>query len=234
LVIVAVLSLGIYLVFHTITKKQSQSQRRLFSVFSILIFAEVLVILVSSYQRLSLYESAYGFSRLRTYSHLFIPWLAALILTIIVLEVLQKQGRAALVVGLCSVGFIATLIISNIDGFIAQQNISRAKLSTQEGFRLDSRYLSELSNDAVPVIFDEYTSTTGSLQSALGADLACRWLRLAEEDNKHWQGYNLSQAAAENILLEHETNWLTYQPDARENSVIVDGETFYCSYRWMD
>ncbi len=234
LVIVAVLSLGIYLVFHTITKKLSQTQRRLFSVLSILIFVEVLVILVSSYQRLSLYESVYGFSRLRTYSHLFIPWLAALIITIIILEILQKQGRAALVVGIFSIGFITTLTISNIDGFIAQQNINRAQLSDQEGYRLDSYYLSELSNDAVPVIFDEYQLTDGSLKAALGADLACRWLDLPDEDQKDWQGYNLSQAAAEKILLENEADWLTYQPKRAENSVVLNGETFYCGYRWMD
>jgi hypothetical protein len=234
LVIVAVLSLGIYLVFHTITKKLSQTQRRLFSVLSILIFVEVLVILVSSYQRLNLYESVYGFSRLRTYSHLFIPWLAALIITVIVLEILQKQGHAALVVGICSVGFIVTLIISNIDGFIAQQNIMRAQLSDQEGYRLDSYYLSELSNDAVPVIFNSYQHTSGDLQSALGADMACRWLELTNQNKKDWQGYNLSQVAAEKILLENEADWLTYQPDARENSVILDGEIFYCGYRWID
>ncbi len=234
LVIVAVLSLGIYLVFQTITKKYSQNQRRLFSVFSILIFVEVLVILVSSYQRLSLYESVYGFSRLRTYSHLFIPWLALLIFAAVILEILQKQGRIALAVLFFSIGFITTLIVSNIDGFIAQQNIDRAKLSSREGFQLDSYYLSELSNDAVPVIFDEYESTQGTLKSALGADLACRWLAFTETEGKPWQSYNFSQATAENILLQHETEWLTFQPNARENSVVLDGEPFYCGYRWLD
>ncbi len=233
LVIVAVLSLGIYLVFHSVTKKQSTSTRRLFSVLSILIFAEVLVILLSSYYRLNLYETAYGFSRLRTYSHLFIPWLAFLILAVILMEITQKQGRFALLLLFTVTGFVTTLAISNIDGSIAQKNIQRGFVSDEEGYRLDVTYFSDLSNDAVPFIFDAYQQTTGEVHEELGRELACRWIDLQNEEN-HWQGFNLSQNAAQTILTTNEKLWQTYNPDLTSETLTVDGETYYCYYVWMD
>ena len=233
LVMVAVLSIAIYLTFHTITKKQENANKRLFSFLSVLIFAEVLVILVSSYYRLNLYESAYGFSRLRTYSHLFIPWLAVLILGIIVMELFKKQGRFGLLLFTFSIGFTATMMVSNIDGFIAQQNINRAQLSSREGYRLDHYYLLDLSNDAVPVLFDEYQHNTGEVKDRIGVNLACRYIEVTREDNNdHWQSFNLSQNRAEKILLENETLWAIYEPKGAENTVTLNGEEFYCYDRY--
>lgn len=233
LVIVAVLSLAIYLVFHTITKKQTTSTRRLFSILSILIFAEVLVILLSSYYRLNLYESAYGFSRLRSYSHLFIPWLAFLIVSVVIMEILQKQGRFSLFLLITGIGFVATLTISNIDGFIAQNNIQRAYLSDKEGYRLDSYYLAELSNDAVPVIYQEYQRANGEIREELEKDLVCRYVRF-EPEKTPWQGFTLSRSTAYNIFVENETVWETYNPDFEKQSITVNGEMMYCSRSWID
>ena len=79
LVTVAVLSLLIYVVLSAITKREQPSQRKVFSILVISLMVLVLAILGSSYQRLALYESAYGFAYLRTYTHFFIPWMAVLL-----------------------------------------------------------------------------------------------------------------------------------------------------------
>ena len=78
LVAVAVFSLFLFLLLNAITKRQAGSQRGWFSTLSIVLVALVGVMLVSAFQRLYLYEQAFGFSRLRTYSHTFMIWLGVL------------------------------------------------------------------------------------------------------------------------------------------------------------
>ena len=96
LVTVAVFSLMLFLGLSYLTKKHERQAHRLFSVLGVALFALVSVILVSSFQRLQLYEDVYGFTRLRTYTHVFIIWLGALLLAVSLLELFQKQGFFAL------------------------------------------------------------------------------------------------------------------------------------------
>ncbi len=65
LLAVAFISLLLFLVLSWVTRRQADRSRRLFSAMGILLVALVAVILVSAFQRLLLYEAAYGFTRLR-------------------------------------------------------------------------------------------------------------------------------------------------------------------------
>ena len=233
IITVAVLSLLIYYAFHSITRLDTIPQKRWFSGLSILVFVQVLVMLVSSYQRLVLYEQAYGFSRLRTFSHLFLPWLAVLIIVVIILEILQKQGHLAFALLAFAVGFVATSIIFNIDGFIAKQNIQRATQSDQEGYALDFYYLSELSADAVPMILDSYLANQPSTKNLLGANLACRWHEIQNQEARPWQSFNISQVRSTHLLAQYQKEWDQYPvtPDERAylTFIEVNGESYYCS-----
>ena len=152
LVAVAVLSLLVYLGLNTISKRETRGARIGFSIVSILLMANVLVMLASSLQRLLLYEGAYGFSELRTYTHVFIYWLAALIVVTIVLEILRQRGRFALALLVAGLGFAITLAVMNVDGFIVRQNVAR----TAQGEELDFNYLQQLGTDAVPAMVTAY------------------------------------------------------------------------------
>ena len=112
LVGVAVLSLLLYLVFNSITKRESRAARAGFSALSALLIVNVLVILASSLMRLLMYEDAYGFSELRTYTHVFIFWLAGLLVAAIVLELLHRRGYFGLALMLTMVGYVASLGLS--------------------------------------------------------------------------------------------------------------------------
>ena len=234
LITVAVLSLGIYYLFHSITKLETKNLKRRFSIFSLLIFIQVLVMLFSSYQRLVLYEQAYGFSRLRTYSHLFLPWLAVLIIVVIILELVQRQGHFALSLLIFATGFVTTCMLYNIDGFIARQNIQRATISSQEGYALDFYYISELSSDAVPVIFEGFMANDPATEDLLGANLACRWSSLQSSEVRTWQSYNLSYQNAKSLLETNQQFWEKYPITTKDGefqkSVTVNGESYFCFY----
>lgn len=229
---VAVLTTMVYYFFLSITKLTGKKEQIIFSTLIILIFAQVLIMLVSSYQRLVLYEQAYGFSRLRTYTHLFLPWLALLIVVIMVLEISRRQGHLALSILLVMFGFVVTTLFFNVDGLIAKQNIQRANQSQKEGFALDYFYLSSLSTDAVPQIFQGYQTANPVTKDMLGANLACRWHSFQNTEKRPWQSFNFSEQKAQMLLAENQNQWINYP--VTENSQFpgyqgsINNQTFDC------
>jgi hypothetical protein len=238
LVAVAVLSLLVYLGLNTISKRDTRGARIGFSATSILLMGLVLVMLASSLQRLVLYEEAYGFSALRTYTHVFIYWLAALILVTIVLEVVRQRGRFALALLVAGLGFAITLAVMNVDSFIVRQNVKRAAA----GEELDFNYLQQLGTDAVPAMVSAYQDAglPAKAKDVLGAALSCRTTTLNTEDytSAPWQGFTLSGNRAEKLLKENAALWSNYKvfesPDWGD-SILIGGEEFTCmGYQPMD
>jgi len=211
LIAVAVISLLLYLALHGITTNHSINHTIRFSILSSLLFIQVLIILFSSFQRLMLYESAYGFSRLRTYSTIFIPWLAFIIVSVVILEFLKKQGFFSLVLVISVLGFAGSLILFNVDSFIATKNIQRARISNQEGYALDYNYLNQLSNDALPVILDAYLNEDNGIKDSSAAFLVCRLDSLSNPSSRQtWQGFNLADQTANKLLDQNKSTLQKY------------------------
>jgi hypothetical protein len=202
LVAVAVLSLLIYLCLAAVSRKETTGQQRGFSILSSLLVLLVLVILASSLQRMLLYEAAYGFTRLRTYTHVFIFCLATLLIATIALEVTGKRGRFGLALLVFSLVFSLALGVMNVDGFIARQNIQRTLLESTQTKSLDDFYLSELSSDAVPVMVKAFNDPQLSSRThdVLGAELACRLAITAQNEPMPWQGYHPANARAIRLM----------------------------------
>src|SRR5574340_1031333 len=198
LVGVAVLGLLLTLVLGSITLREGQGKRVLFKILTAALLALVMVILASALQRLALYDQAYGFTRLRTYTLIFIPWLGLLLLAAIGLGIANKSGRFGLALFIAVVGFGITVAAWNVDGFIARQNIERGMY----GAELDRSYLPVLSTDAVPVIAKYYQQPgrDGSLRDILGAELACRKAVMQDREQPSWKSFTISRAAAETAL----------------------------------
>jgi len=198
LVWVAVISLLLFLVLNTITRRDTPRQGRAFSGLSVLLVALVLVILVSAFLRLLLYEDAYGFTSLRTYTHIFIPWLGFLLLATIVLEIIHRERHFGALLLLASFGFALTFGFFNIDQFIVRQNVARARA----GMELDGQYLLTLSDDALPALAEEFqrTEQPAEVRDELGAVLSCRMYRLAgETEPQPWPSYHPGSASARQV-----------------------------------
>lgn len=205
LVAVALISLGLFYIFSMITKQNNKKQHWVLSVLGILLLAQVGVMLVSAFQRLSLYEQAYGFTQLRTLTHVFMIWLGVMLAAVALMELTQKFKRAALVLFLVLVGFTLTLNLLHVDRFIVKQNLAHA----QAGNPLDGSYLVfNIGNDGVPALFEAYADkeTPEDLKENLAAVLACR--------------YKL-----ENHELTNETFWASYRyPNVKVNALIAQNK----------
>lgn len=194
LVAVAVCSLVLLMALSALSRRAEKKQRYIFTGLGVAVVGLVLVMLVSAFQRILLYEAAYGFSRLRTYTHIFLIWLGLLLVAVIVLEIIQRQKIFALAAVLAAAGFVGTLAVMNVDGFIVHQNVQR----TMDGEELDIEYLESLSDDAVPTIADEYRAAPEF--SALHKDLGRVLKHFANseefESGRPWRSFHLAHSRA--------------------------------------
>jgi hypothetical protein len=182
LVIVAVLTLGLIFFLQASTARRTQQQNRLFEGLAGLLVGLTGVILVSAFQRMRLYEEAYGFTQLRFLVYVFIAWLAVL-LAISLLTVHFDQPRwFATAVFVAAFGYVASLNILNMDAFIARQNVERFMMgedfSTEGGGRyrknVDAAYLVTLSDDAIPILLDAMKRLPPEELAILGSALHLR------------------------------------------------------------
>ena len=245
LVMVAFFSLLLLLGTSSVTRRESQLQRRIFSWLGIAFVSLVIVMLISAFDRLVLYESAYGFSRLRTYTHVFILWLGALLVAVVVLEIFERQRAFALAAVIAALGFVISLGILNVDGFIVRQNVNRAvagfdlKVNQTGRADFDASYLSELSLDSVPSLAEVFQTQplSAPVKEGVGAALKCYAVNLAEEGDRPWQSFHFSRWTAERVLRSLESDLKEYRLDEERdwaNTVIApSGEEYHCAgYYW--
>ncbi len=202
LVTVALFSLLLLLGLGAITRRETENQRRTFSMLGVGLVGLVIVMLIAAFQRLGLYEMAYGFSRLRTYTHVFMIWLGSLLVAVVILEVLHRERHVALMMVLASLGFVISLSLLNVDAFIVKQNIQREIRSTtdktfaQGRADLDAQYFLDLSEDAIPPLVNAFHSKLlpVSVKEKVGAALVCKRYEHQQDTRKYpWQSFHFSR-----------------------------------------
>ena len=233
LVWVAFLSMGLIMALGYFGKRGETRERSWFNGLSTGLVLMLGVILVSAWQRLLLYEGAYGFTELRTYTHVFIPWLALHLVVFLVLLFRGNLRRFAPFAALGTLGFVVTLNLLNVDAFIVRQNVKRFE-QTEE---IDLVYLKYLTDDAVPGLVEFARVAPDDMREELLASLACRRAmqgeRLADLD---WPSWHPSHARAMTLLdglegldaytVEFEDwNWMVSGPGVEKD---------YCDYWYWD
>ena len=215
----------------TVVRRDTSTQRNVFAVLGIALVALVFVMLLSAYYRLGLYEAAYGFSRLRTYTHVFMIWLALLLLAVVALDLLQRQRTFALAAIVALIGFSVSLILLNVDAFIANHNVQRAV----DGEELDVAYLASLSSDAVPSMADWYNDPglSPDLHDEVGASLACINADPTQRDID-WRSFNYSVWKADEALAT--INLSDYKIDDNDwpTKVVTPMNKEYDCYTYVD
>lgn len=245
LVAVAFFSLLLLLGLGAITRRETEAQRRAFSSMGVGLVALVLVMLMSAFQRLLLYETAYGFSRLRTYTHVFMIWLALLLVAVVILEILRRERAIGLAMVLASLGFVVSLGVLNVDEFIVRQNIQRELRGVDEAFTqgrvdLDAQYFLDLSDDAIPALVDGFQNKTlpVSVREKIGAALACKRYEREQDDREiPWQGFHLSRFYADRSFTGIEKSLDSYKITDTDWPITVEtpsGEEFSCWLYYYD
>lgn len=226
----AFFTLLLLIVLNSISRRSSRRQSRIFTILSGLLTLFIGVILISSHQRLALYEAAYGFTRLRTYAHLCILWIGILFAGVLALEILHKPRYFTLAALGAVAGFVLTMNAVNVDALIARRNILRA---ARQEVPLDAHYLKRLSSDAVPAII-KLAGTEGLTpeeKQEISAVLVCRALEI-EDRERPWQAFLLPLGRSARRLENNRNLWETVQLEQENTSWYADlaGEKFFCGY----
>jgi Domain of unknown function (DUF4173) len=158
---VAGITLVVLVLFSRITGVTQRSSKLAFLVLAEIAIALTLLIVAVASMRLSLYESAYGFTMLRLYSHLFAGWIAVVFL-LLAADLSGVFRRRRWFVGATTLTALALLMALNIaspEALVARLNVDHAASTG----KIDSQYLADLSSDAAPTLL----ASRSQLQPAL-------------------------------------------------------------------
>jgi hypothetical protein len=199
LVTVAFFALLLFWGLTSFTKRETDTHRKLFSGLGIGLLALVGIMLISAYQRLVMYETVYGFTQLRTYTHVFMIWVAILLASVVILDILQRQRAFALIALLSALGFVISLTALNVDVFIFERNLARY----EQGQVFDVGYAASLSPDMLPAAVREYDDPTHDAKThdMLGALLTCSQNKASYiKNDTSWQAFHFSNYWAEKAM----------------------------------
>ena len=201
LVIVAIATLLLVVALSAITRTRTPRSARVGDVLTLAAAALVGVMLVSAFQRLLLYESAFGFTRTRAYVHVLMVWLGILLLAAAALQVVRRLRALTTIAIGCLLGFAITLNVLNVDAFVARRNLERVTA----GAKLDALHLLTLSTDAVPAIVSASGSMPDYARGEVEAVLHCWALRLRPVAGEGFTARNVSTQRARAALGERFT-----------------------------
>ena len=209
LVIVAMFIFAIILILHRLSRPETPVERRAFNLSATLLLLLTMILLVSAFKRLTLYEMAYGYTTMRIYPHVFMIWLG-LLLAWFAATLWLAPGRLAIGMLAAFFGFALTLNLLNPDAFIVRRNIARfyeqgrLDILHENGGQIDTRYFDRLSADAVPALLAELPEMPDNLRTIIEEGLQTRYAKMQDDKRlQHWQSWNVSRWRAYGSLEAH-------------------------------
>ena len=183
------------------TRRASAHHRLILSCIYTVLFLSILMLLISSFTRLSAYEQVFEFTRLRLYVQAFILMLGVVTAFCLLRVWSPRLPLSRLICGTVCLSLIC-LSFFNVDGFIAARNTADwGNISSQQR-REELNYLLTLSEDAVPWYIDKCTEAdfSGSSEDTPYSTYTTRAYRLMckyrSASSKSLFSYNVNRKAA--------------------------------------
>jgi hypothetical protein len=145
LLVVSLLTLALVMALARWTRRESPLAQGAFRVGTSLMVALTLVIVASAVKRMVMYEDAFGYTRLRVFTHVFMYALGA-VLAWRAVTLWWRPERFAIGAFVSALGAVLAVNFINPDALIVRLNLERA----QDADSIDYSYLVGLSSDAVP------------------------------------------------------------------------------------
>lgn len=156
-----------------------------------------LVVVASAMHRMSLYQQAYGYTRLRLFVDTIELVLGAVFVLVLAAGVrLRASWLPRSVVGLLAFALLA-LAVLNPDAWIAEHDVHRWNQIGQ----IDIAYLSTLSADAVPALLRLPASLRACALTQLTVEL--------QRPNDPWYDANFARSRARRLLMADPTGTCT-------------------------
>jgi hypothetical protein len=203
LVTVAALVLPILLLSHWLLRKDNPVNEKIYRVLAGIQIVLLFVIMISATQRLFLLTGnlGYGLTTTRLYPMIFMIWLAVVFIWF-ALTVLRGAREQFAWGALWSAIFVLGLLhVLNPDEYIVRTNVRLM----QEGRMFDSRYATELSDDATPALLESLPVMNFEQQCVVKYRLARRFETAQTENDfrtwnfSRWRARRAMNAYAESL-----------------------------------
>ncbi len=211
LVAVSALVLPILLFSHWLLRKDSPINEKIYRVLAGMNIVLLFVIMISATNRLLLLTGnvGYGLTTIRLYPMAFMMWLA-LVFVWFGLTVLRGMRQQFAWGALWSALFmLGTLHVLNPDDFIVRTNVRLM----QEGRTFDSRYVANLSDDAVPALLEAMPTMSFQQQCVVKHKLLHRLETVQTESD--FRSWNWSRYVARNKMAQSNSAATDCPPETR-------------------
>jgi hypothetical protein len=209
LVFLSVLNIALILLTTYLLRHKIYEDKNKWALFTKLMLIYLCVItgilLISSYYRMYLYDSAYGFTRLRVMVYIFLIFEAIGLLATLV-YIVRHNFNILTVYAAIFLVFYLTLNLVKIDEIIAKRNVDMYLSSQAEDIDID--YLMTLSPDALPQIMRltdsnvQYVTRIKTINYL--KDMSVYYAQM----KNNWQSYNLSIERNKSLLEENMSRWI--------------------------
>jgi two-component system sensor histidine kinase BaeS len=158
---------------------------------TLLLIGEVLIVLASAFHRLTIYETAYGYTLLRLHVQAYEIGVA-ITLVILAIEVVRPNGRfdagrAARRTGPVAIAFVLLFSFGNPEAWIVWKNVDQYRVTN----KLDTNYLGSLSLDAAPALMQAMSTLPAICAGHLKQDAGVGYERdLKRVEPSHWYEWN--------------------------------------------
>ncbi|WP_425145722.1 DUF4153 domain-containing protein [Deinococcus sp.] len=210
---VAALTLVLLLLLHALLRRELRTGLAYRSI-SAAVLLPLALLIVSAYQKLSLYVSAYGLSEIRVLGAVFLAWVSVSLLAFAFLGWLGRLERFAYFSLISGLSLIAGLNLVNPGRLIASVNVGRSlqqNADGRSGQQASFYHLLSLGADAVPVIAANLSHLTGP-QASANASLSDSFPPTPQHARQllrerfatgapDWRSWNLARARARTLVL---------------------------------
>nr|WP_255665545.1 DUF4173 domain-containing protein [Myxococcus sp. AS-1-15] len=158
LLLVSMLTLCLIMGLARWTVRGTAKAKVAFQVAASVMTVLTVAILASAMKRLGMYEDAFGYTRLRVFTHVFMVFLGG-VLAWRGVTLWWRPERFAVGAFAAALGAVVTVNVINPDALIVRHNLARELAQGAGEASVDVGYLHELSLDAVPELVRGLSST---------------------------------------------------------------------------
>jgi len=218
LVLVSVMAIALLLIMNVLTTRANNKQETIVRGLSMVTILLSIALLAFAWLRINNYIDVYGYTHRRLWVQVFMPWMVVLFVVLILHLLNVRRNAFSLGVLVVIIGYLVTMNVININGFVAKHNIDRYLSGDHE---LDLCYLLDLSADATPELIRlAERKEDDMIRRAVGRKLRNTQQRLSATRYENVFAYNLSNSNVRSLLNQHEPQIETY--------LASDGGTITC------